>query len=270
MPLWVIGLLLALISVLVLEGGAWIAGRQQARMVRTGTPQPEKSDAQGYVIGAIFGLLAFLIGLTFSIALNRFDDRRIWVTEEATAISTCYLRVDLLDEPFRSNLRFLLRDYARVRVVPDNLSTAEMDRRYGESERLRAALWNETRQAVFPVRETELGSYVVEGMNNMLDVGSRRTVAGRSHIPRQILYIQFIYLIVSAGVLGYLYGAEGNRRRFASTLLIALFVLAFVLILDVDRPRSGSVKVSQSALQELVARMDSDAKRETAAKAPQH
>ena len=253
LPLWAIGLVLILVSMLALEGGAWVARRQLARRQAGGDGAPENFLVQGYIIGSIFGLLAFLIGLTFSIALDRYDTRRGWIAEEATAISTTYLRADLFDEPYRSQLRLTLRAYTRSRILPDGVSTEDIARQSAESEALRAQLWKETRAAVFPVRQTELGSYFVEAMNNALGVGTRRILAGYARIPKQILDVQFIYLVVAAGVLGYLLGIERNSRRFASGLLIFLFVLAFVLILDLDRPHSGAIKVSQRGIEELVA-----------------
>ena len=67
-------------------------------------------------------------------ALDRYDDRRSWVAEEATAISTAYLRADLFDEPFRTNLRNSLRGYAHARIVPDDAPPEEMARRNLASE----------------------------------------------------------------------------------------------------------------------------------------
>ena len=265
LPLWAIGAVLIVISILALECGAWVARRQSSGRPTASDGNNEKSDVQGYVVGAIFGLLAFLVGLTFSIALDRYDSRRGMVAEEATAISTAYLRADLFDEPVRSQLRQTMREYARTRIVPDGLGKDEIDKREVGSEALRSTLWQQTHEAVMPVRETELASYFIEAMNNMLDVGTRRSLAGRAHIPPQIVDMQLIYLVVAAGVLGYLLGAERSRRRYASSLLIVLFVLAFVMILDVDQPRAGSIKVSQRGIEQLVAQMDADAKREALA-----
>jgi hypothetical protein len=39
-------------------------------------------------------------------------------------------------------------------------------------------------------------------------------------------------------------------------LLFALFAMAIILILDLDRPRAGSIEVPQTALVNLVAALD--------------
>src|SRR5262245_8635230 len=58
----------------------------------------------GYVVSAVLGLLALLLGFTFSLAADRFDTRRILVLEEANAIGTTYLRAQLLTEPHRARM----------------------------------------------------------------------------------------------------------------------------------------------------------------------
>src|SRR6058998_1503486 len=49
------------------------------------------------VEGAIFGLMGLLLAFTISGALQRFDDRRQLVIQEANAISTAYDRLGLFE-----------------------------------------------------------------------------------------------------------------------------------------------------------------------------
>jgi hypothetical protein len=45
----------------------------------------ETSDRTGYVLTSVMGLLALLVGFTFSLAIDRFDARRANVVTEAAA-----------------------------------------------------------------------------------------------------------------------------------------------------------------------------------------
>jgi hypothetical protein len=54
---------------------------------------------------AVFGLMGFLIAFTFSGAASRVDTRRHLVVEEANAIGTAYLRLDLLRASAQPALR---------------------------------------------------------------------------------------------------------------------------------------------------------------------
>jgi hypothetical protein len=68
-------------------------------------PQTTGGEGEGLVVSAALGLLALLIGFTFSLAVERLAARRLLVLEEANAIGATYLRAQLLDEPHRSNMR---------------------------------------------------------------------------------------------------------------------------------------------------------------------
>src|ERR1043165_7252770 len=102
LPLWLIGLLLILVCLLAFAAGRLI---RQRSVHRLGFDDLIKSESEGYIIGAIFSLFAFMIGMTYSIALDRFDERRVLVVEEATALHSLFLRTELLDEPIQTQLR---------------------------------------------------------------------------------------------------------------------------------------------------------------------
>ncbi len=55
----------------------------------------EKGADYGVIEGAMFALLGLLIAFTFSGAAERFERRRALIVEEANAIGTAYLRLDL-------------------------------------------------------------------------------------------------------------------------------------------------------------------------------
>src|SRR5262245_3324527 len=105
-------------------------------------PQAGRAGA-GVVEGAIFALLGLLIAFTFSGAASRFDERRKLIVEEANAIGTAYLRIDLLPEAFQAGLRERFRDYldsrlAAYRALPDVEAAQTELRKSGE---IQQALW---------------------------------------------------------------------------------------------------------------------------------
>ena len=71
----------------------------------------------GAVEGAVFGLLGLLIAFTFSGAATRFDGRRQLVVEEANAIGTAWMRLDLLPAEAAAGLRELFRQYVDSRLA---------------------------------------------------------------------------------------------------------------------------------------------------------
>ncbi len=61
--------------------------------------------------------MGLLIAFTFSGALTRFDARRVQAVDEANAIGTAYLRVDLLPAAAQPKLREAFRSYADARIA---------------------------------------------------------------------------------------------------------------------------------------------------------
>src|SRR5437879_6889171 len=68
------------------------------------------------VEGAIFGLMGLLLAFTISGALQRFDDRRQLVIQEATATTTAYDRLNLFGGDIARKLQTELKEYVRARV----------------------------------------------------------------------------------------------------------------------------------------------------------
>src|SRR5215218_1294097 len=81
------------------------------------------------VESAIFGLMGLLLAFTISGALQRFDDRRQLVIQEATAAATAYDRLDLFGGDDARRLQSSLKEYVRARVdlyrMPHDFSLVE-------------------------------------------------------------------------------------------------------------------------------------------------
>src|SRR5215475_15115285 len=94
------------ISMLVfLEVGRRLGVR---RLAERGSPD---SAAVGVVDGAVYGLLALLIGFTFSGAADRFDRRRELIAEEKNAAETAWLRVSIMPPDLQPPILTHFREY---------------------------------------------------------------------------------------------------------------------------------------------------------------
>src|SRR5688500_2720349 len=97
----------------------------------------------GVVEGAVFGLLALLIGFTFSSAASRFDGRRQLIADEVNAVGTAWLRIDLLPAEPQPAIRDGFRRYldarlAAYRAIPD-LSAAAIE--FANATRAQEDIW---------------------------------------------------------------------------------------------------------------------------------
>src|SRR5262245_51151559 len=109
LPLWALFIVILLVVLLSVEFG-YRLGRYRRRR-----HEEEKEAPLGTMVGAILGLLAFILAFTFGLAATRFDTRRQVVLDEANAIGTTYLRAGMLPEQGQQ-VRGLLRDYVAARL----------------------------------------------------------------------------------------------------------------------------------------------------------
>jgi uncharacterized protein YneF (UPF0154 family) len=61
--------------------------------------ESESEPPIGSVVGAMLGLLAFMLAISFGIALGRFETRKKLLLDEVNAIGTTLLRTDYLPGP---------------------------------------------------------------------------------------------------------------------------------------------------------------------------
>lgn len=248
-PLGLVGLALLLGMVLARELGGWLH-RQLSKTADDGGG--EGSD-EGLIVSGVLGLLALLVAFTFSLALSRHEDRRELVVQEANAIGTAYMRAQLLDQPYRDELGGRLAAYARARLAFGEASGAERDVLEARSEALQGPIWQVTIKAIEPIRGTALAGLVASSVNSVVDLAAERKAARAARLPGPVLEALVLYGFGAAMVVGYALTGMRSRHRAAALLLFGLLTLAILLILDLDRPRSGSILVPQDAMRDAVA-----------------
>ncbi len=69
------------------------------------------------VLTATLTLLGLIVGFTFSMAVSRYDQRKLYEEEEANSIGTEYLRAELLAPSATAEIRTLLREYLQDRSL---------------------------------------------------------------------------------------------------------------------------------------------------------
>src|SRR5690349_12197475 len=101
------GLLIGML--ILLACGGWLRRRQIKKGI-------EEVIGIGSMESAVFALFGLLIAFTFSGAASRLDDKRKLIVEEANAIGTAYLRLDLLPVGDQAPMRESFRDYLDARL----------------------------------------------------------------------------------------------------------------------------------------------------------
>jgi hypothetical protein len=203
----------------------------------------EPASGAGAIDAAVYGLLGLLIAFTFSGAATRFEARRHLIVEEANAIGTAYLRLDLLPEGPRLMLKEKFRQYVDSRLeVYRNLPDIEAAKAaLARSAAIQSEIWSESvtaSRAIFPQPAAML---LLPALNQMIDITTTRTVAAQNH-PPSIIFVMLISLaLLSALLAGYNMACSSSRIH----MLVFAAILAFTIyiIFDLEYPRLGFIKI---------------------------
>jgi hypothetical protein len=198
-----------------------------------------------------------LLGFTFSLALNRFDDRSEALVAEANALGTAYLRADLLQAERGTEARELLQAYGTNRIEAGGLSAADYAsraERRREAQAIAARLW---RLASAESHENPGPAAVsfATALNGAFDAFSARDAAIDRHVPELVLFLLFGTFLLLGAVVGYSSTISGVRPGVPVYSLMILIVVLVFLIVDLDRPRRGLIAIDHSPLREAVAAM---------------
>jgi hypothetical protein len=232
LPLWLSGRLVA-----------WFRNRKQ----RT---DEAASDDAGLILGATLTLLGLIIGFTFSMAISRCERRKNHEAEEANAIGTEYVRVDVLPNGAAQRLRALLANYTEQRILFYEAGNEQQLRRVNaDTAQLRTKLWS---AVVEPASShaTPLTALAVSGMNDVLNSQGYIQAAWRNRIPVPAWVLMVTIALCCNLLIGY-----STRRTGAESVMFLVLTLivsiSFFLIADIDSPRAGIIRVQPENLLNL-------------------
>jgi hypothetical protein len=208
------------------------------------------------MVASILGLLALVLGFTFSIAASRFEARRQSILEEANAVGTTYLRARLLPNPQRGEIEKLLRDYVDMRI--QGVTEGKVEEVVTHSEEIHGLLWAQAAAAAEQNPNSIMIGVFVQSLNDVIDLHAKRVMVGiRSRIPTVIWGGLFGLALLGMASVGYQAGLSTSRRTPAMLVLVLAFAVVLSLIADLDRGREGFLQVSQQSLIDLQQTMQS-------------
>tara|TARA_R110000764_G_C10988524_1_gene381045 strand:+ start:629 stop:1471 length:843 start_codon:yes stop_codon:yes gene_type:complete len=233
-------------------------GYRTGRFIQTRTDNEVKA-LTGSIQASILGLLALLLGFTFSMSMQRYDNRSIALIDEANAIGTAVLRVQLLPDEYQESATKLFQEYINLRVVIGKLDLTKLEERRVDNKKiaaLQSELWKLAILATnVDPRPVTTGAFV-NALNDLIDSQGKRNALLQMHVPEVVLILLSIVFISSGGIMGYSAGLSG-QRIFAPILLVSLLITLIVyIIIDLDRPKRGLIQIDQSIMIELLQSLD--------------
>jgi hypothetical protein len=213
----------------------------------------DASESLGPMVGGLLGMLGFVLAFTFSMAASQHDLRKHNVLDEANIIGTAYLRTDLVQDPAAIELRQLLREYVDLRLA--HSSGEDLDEALVRNAQILSSLWSSVSALAVASPNTN-SSLVVQSTNDVIDMHEKRlTGALHNRIPRSVWLALMAITSLTMLTMGLQVGLDGRRRFVAIVPLSLAFAVLVTLVVDLDRPQGGMIKVGQQAMIDLQANM---------------
>jgi hypothetical protein len=216
--------------------------------------QKEAANMAGLttVEGAVFALIGLLLAFTISGALQRFDERRQLVVQEANAASTAYDRIGLFEGDVGRNLQTKLKDYVEVRIdlyrMPHDFSLWRRSELFSPEQQektvdLKNKVWDAAVAACPQASFRPACAQALPALTSLFEVARLRLGASEKH-PPQIVYVMLFGLGLGGSLLAGFGMAAATARSwihmliFAATLTVTLYAVT-----DMEYPRLGLIRI---------------------------
>jgi hypothetical protein len=195
---------------------------------------------------AIFALLGLLLGFTFAYGISHLDQRRQLIIQEANAIGTAHLRLDLLPANQQQEMRLLFRRYLDARLgayekLPD-LDAA--GRELARATQLQKEIWSRAVTAAQDDPTQNVARLLLPALNEMIDVTTARTIALHTHLPPLIFGLSISVALLSGLLAGYNMAKRKNRSWFHALLYAVVIAITIFTVVDLDYPRFGLIRLN--------------------------
>lgn len=249
MPIAGVYLCIVLLLLASCEAG-FLLGRHHHRA----SADKEAPGSIGPIVGGLLGMLAFVLAFTFSMAAGQYGVRKQNVLAEANVIGTAYRRADLLPPERAAAARRLLREYVDIRLGATRPG-ADLNAAVARSLGIHDQLWAEVSTAAREEPGANTAA-MVRSTNDLIDMHETRiTGALHARIPTSVWIGLAAITMLTMLALGLQIGLSGKRRLVAIVPLALSFAVLATLVVDLNRPGGGYIKVSQQAMFDLQANM---------------
>jgi hypothetical protein len=213
----------------------------------------KREKTLGTITGAMLALLGFMLAVSLSMADSNFQARRKLVLDEANAISTSSLRARAVGGPQGAEIVRLLREYTRLRMdfFAAGNDPARLKTVYEKTSLLQSRIWDHA-SSVSRVAPTPISALLLASLNEVFDMGTARRWVLEVRIPPYIIKVLLSFTLLSMSMMGYYFGISGAPHPFFAIFLFIAFSVTILLIMDLDRPRSGFIQPEQLPLVWLI------------------
>jgi hypothetical protein len=228
----------------------WLSAGTGVALRKRWPPDEGMNHDLDALVAATLTLLGLIIGFSFSMATNRYDQRKNCEEAEANAIGTEYVRTDLLPTADAARARALLVNYLDQRILFYKSDRGDQLRQINDAtNQLQSELWSAVTGPAVAPQPTPVIALAISGMNDVLNSQGYTQAAWWNRIPTAAWVLMAIIAICANFVFGY--GARRSRVGAIHLVLPLVLSIAFFLIADIDSPRRGVIRVNPQNLMSL-------------------
>jgi hypothetical protein len=107
-----------------------------------------------------------------------------------------------------------------------------------------------------PTLERQLAGDEASARSDLVTVSESRIVTGLyTRVPETVLWLLLAGSALSLAMVGYSAGLSGRRSPLSAVVMIVALGAVLTIVIDLDRPQEGFLRVSQQALIDVQARI---------------
>ena len=246
---WITTLILAVVML-----AAWGIGFRAGRRRRAEGDEPAAEKFRD----AAMALLGLLLAFTFAMAYGKYEHRRLMLVADSNAIGDFYTCATLLDEPVRTKLRSVVREYTLIRIAADRLPEvpeAPFEEALERVEQLQSQMTDLVSRAVHD--GTPIAISLTDTLNALTSSEASHLAAVRDRLPTSVVLLLYLAAAMATALVGIRQGGAEPKPWLAGLLaFIVLVSLVVYVILDLNQPRRGFITISHEPLERLLASME--------------
>ena len=252
-PIWVSGAIIVGLGTLLSVLGTVLV-RRYANVKRL-TPDTEIA---GFKFGTIGVLYAVLLAFAIVVVWEKYSAAELDVVQEAGAAENIYRLSQGLSDKARSAVCHSVADYLKAAI---NVDWPAMDQ--GAPQGARVAT-KQALEAVYAALVSSSGqgdSTVISEMLRQVDLVTQsrraRLVASEGAVPKPLWLILLGGAAITIGFTFFFVTQRLGTQVLMTTLLAILILSELLIIVGIDRPFSGPVKIGPNALAAALADVES-------------
>jgi hypothetical protein len=247
-PLWLSGVLVVGLTTLVAMLGPALVRRYVGfERLRA------NNEVAGFKFATMGVLYAVLLAFAIIVVWQKYADAESTVAKEAGAAATIYHLSRGLGEAPGAALRAAVTGYLKV-VISEEWPAMDQGKSSGAANKALRAIYGVLLQAgSVRQQDTALMSEIFYQLDQLTQTRRARLVAAEGAVPGVVWSVLFGGAFLTIGFALFFGSTNLRAQMLMMALLSALIFSELLVIVAIDRPFTGTVKVGPEALAEVLA-----------------